>query len=238
MRTTLLLLALLAAPVLASQTVWKWTDEKGVTHYSDRSVPGATPMVLGSSNSSSAARSSGSSMDTPPPPAAAGPPYSDFEVWQPANDEVIINTGGSVTVNIRLNPSLQPGHQVFLYLDSVLVDGYPGSTLSFELKDVPRGQHTLIAVVNDNGGKRIQETSVVRFSVRQESIAQPPVGPSLRPPPKPTRQGGGGGAAAKLPTRQPTYAALNAMRKPIDPNTNLPAVIKPAPAPADPREGK
>lgn len=235
MRTTLLLFALLATPVLASQTVWKWTDENGVTHYSDRSVPGATPMVLGTSNTASPAATSNSSTAAPAqPPANAGPPYADFEVWQPANDEVIINTGGLVTANIRLNPSLQPTHSIFLYLDGRLVEGFAGNTLSFELKEVPRGLHTLLAVVTDTSGQRVQETPMVRFHVRQESVAQPPVGPALRPPPKPMRQGGG---SAKLPRSQPTYAALNAVPVPIDPATNKRVVPKPAPAPAGPRQG-
>lgn len=186
MRTTLLLLALLAAPALASQTVWKWTDANGVTHYSDRSVPGAVPMVLAGGNSSSAQASSSSSPDAASrPPANAGPPYADFEIWQPAPEEVFINTGGVVPVNIRLNPTLQPGHSVFLYVDGRLLEGFPGNTLSFELKEVPRGEHSVVAAVVDSQGTRVQETTSVRFTVRQESIAQPPVGPNLRPPSKP-----------------------------------------------------
>jgi hypothetical protein len=235
MRTTLLLLALLATPALASQTVWKWTDEKGVTHYSDRSVPGATPMVLGRGNAaSSAATSNSSAAAQAQPQDNAGPAYTDFEIWQPANEEALINTAGLVTVNIRLTPSLQSAHSVFLYLDGRLVDGFPGNTLSFELKEVSRGLHTLLAVVVDTSGQKVQETPMLRFTVRQESIAQPPVGPGLRPPPKPTRQGG---ASAKLPSSQPTYAALNAVPAPIDPVTNKRVVAKPAPAPAGPRQG-
>ena len=42
MRIVLLLCALAATPVLANQPIWKWVDERGVTHYSDRPVPGAT----------------------------------------------------------------------------------------------------------------------------------------------------------------------------------------------------
>ncbi len=46
MRTVLFLLAFLAIPAFAAQVVWKWVDGDGVTHYSDRAVPGATRMEI------------------------------------------------------------------------------------------------------------------------------------------------------------------------------------------------
>ena len=186
MRITLLLLVLLAGPTLASQTVWKWVDDKGVTHYSDRAVPGATRMEVSGGKSSSSA-SSGSSGESAPEAAAAEPEaaYTEFTIWQPAESETLANTGGAVTVGIRLQPALKPGHSLFLYLDGKLVEGFAENTLSFDLRDLPRGTHTLIAVINDSGNRRVQESMSVTFFVRQESIAQPPVGPSLRPPPKP-----------------------------------------------------
>lgn len=237
MRTTLLLLALLAGPVLASQTVWKWVDENGVTHYADRPVPGAIKMEI-SSGTSSGASSSGSFGSTTQP-ADTGPVYRNFEIWKPGDDETIPNTGGQVTVNVRVEPILQPGHSLYLYLDGRLIEGFPANTLSFDLKEVPRGMHQVRALINDGRGTRVQETEAVNFTVRQESVAQPPVGPALRPPtPKPQPRPR---ASNKLPTSQPTYAALNGGRAAIDPATNQPVVTKPAvtkPATPGPHQGK
>lgn len=187
MRITLLLLVLLAGPTLASQTVWKWVDDKGVTHYSDRAVPGATRMEVSGGKSSSSSASPDSSGESVPE-AAAEPQaaYTEFTIWQPAESETLANTGGTATVGIRLQPALKAGHSLFLYLDGKLVEGFPENTLSFDLHDLPRGTHTVIAVINDSGNRRVQESASVTFFVRQESIAQPPVGPSLRPPPKKT----------------------------------------------------
>ena len=87
MRTTLLLLALLAGPVLANQTVWKWVDENGVTHYADRPVPGAVKMEISSGTSSGASDSSSfGSTTTAAQPADTGPVYRNFEIWKPADD--------------------------------------------------------------------------------------------------------------------------------------------------------
>lgn len=231
MRTTLVLFAALAgigfsSLGLAAQTVWKWVDENGVTHYADRPVPGATRMEISSGKSSTSSSAApppaAAASSAPTQPANAGPPYRNFEIWKPGNGETIPNTGGQVTVNLRLEPLLLPGHFLSLYLDGRLVEGFSSDTESFDLQDVPRGEHTLRATIIDAGGSLVQETDQIVFMVRQQSIAQPPVGPTLRPQPKPQPRG----ASNKLPTSQPSYVALHpdvpAAR--IDPATNRPVV--------------
>src|SRR5690606_33131205 len=140
-----------------------------------------------------------------------------LEIVSPGNDESVVNTGGVVSVRIQHEPALQQGHSVHLYLDGRLVEGFAANTLQYELNEVPRGTHTLVAVRNDRRGSRVKESPPVTFHVRQQSVAQPPVGPALRPPPKPQPRG-----ANKLPTSQPSYAALNGQRAPINPATNAP----------------
>jgi hypothetical protein len=223
MRTTLLLLAIVATPALAAgQTVWKWVDERGVTHYSDRPMPGATQVDL---------QVPGRSSDTPPEyvdysssssqkPTSAGPRYRSFEISKPANDETFINVGGTVPVSLTIEPALQPGHTVQLHLDGQLANASASGALNYSLQDVPRGTHTLRAVIVNRDGKQVQASSAVQFHVRQTSIANPPVGPTLRPKPRPT------GAVNKLPREQPSYAALNGAPPKIDPKTNRPVESK------------
>jgi len=238
MRTALLLMLALAAPVVCSTAaaadVWKWVDEKGITHYSDQPVAGATKIEVRTGNVIGTAPggsfSSGSSSSSAAP--AADPDYRNFEIWRPEPDQSIINTGGQVNVEIRVEPSVLPLHQLALYLDGKLVTGFPRNTLSYGLTDVTRGAHSVSAVIMDQYSKTILESPTVVFHVRQESVASPPVGPSLRPPPpKPTPRG----AANKVLTQQPTYGALNGGAAPaIDPATNLPVVKKYAPKPGKP----
>jgi len=225
MRTALYVLLALAAPALAGQTVWKWVDDKGVTHYSDQPVPGATKMELNSSNRS------GDATPSFTPPAQnkaiserAGPAYSRFAIDSPQQDETIINTGGRVRVSVAATPAIRNGQLVTIYLDGARVE-FPPTATSYDLADVPRGTHTLKAVVSNPDGRPLQETPPVTFHVRQESVAQPPVGPALKNPPKPRSSAGN-----KMRTTQPTYSALNGGTAPIDPRTNRPAVSKPAPS--------
>jgi hypothetical protein len=118
-----------------------------------------------------------------------------------------------------------------LYLDGRLVTGFPRNTVVYALTDVPRGTHRVNAVVADAAGNTIQESPSVTFNVRQESIAQPPVGPSLgQPPPKPVPHPRPQNTAKnKVLTRQPTYDALNGGLPEIDPATNRPVVKKKPP---------
>ncbi|HEY6643062.1 DUF4124 domain-containing protein [Povalibacter sp.] len=235
MRTTLLLLAILAGPALAGQVVWKWVDANGVTHYADRPVPGATRMELSTGTTSSSSPTYGSSSSTQGSTEPAGPAYQTLEIWQPSPEETIANTGGQVTINVRIEPALQPGNSLFLYLDGRLVEGFPGDTSSFELTEVARGAHTATAIVLGTRGERIQQSEPVTFYVRQESVAQPPTGPAQRPPPKPQPRAGN-----KMATSQPTYAALNpaAHQTTIDPRTNRPVVVKQPAKPSTPKSGK
>jgi hypothetical protein len=232
MRTALLLLLAFAAPALAGSTVWKWKDDKGVTHYSDQPVPGATKVevIVGSTWNSSGSGDDSSSSPEPEPGAAADSIYRNFEIWRPEPNQVFVNNGGEVTVEIRVEPGLQPDHALNLYLDGKLVEGQPHNATSYPLTGLARGGHSVIATVTDARGNRLQETPPVVFTVRQESIANPPTGPSLRPPPKPRP----GGTANKLPSTQPTYGALNGARPAINPATNMPVAKKPAPKPLKP----
>lgn len=218
MRTALLLLAMLSTPVLASQTVWKWVDDQGVTHFSDRPVPGATKVEISSSNRADPQSGGGRTYTTPSPTTDVQ--YQDFEISRPSEGEAFINAGGQVPVSIRLSPNLNAGHTMALYLDGRLVEGFPDNATDYSLKDVPRGQHTILARITDSNGREVKTTSGVHFIVRQESIAQPPVGPALKPPPKP--QPRKPGQAGGPPSSQPSYGAINGQRPKIDSRTNAP----------------
>lgn len=238
MRTTLslaltLMLASAASLAVAGQTVWKWVDDKGVTHFSDQPVPGATKMELNSSptRSESTQAPSYSAPAQAREPVQKGPAYVRFVVERPQPDETVINTGGRVAVQLGSSPAIQNGMSIALYLDGALVQDYSSPAMSHELTNVPRGTHTLKAVVSTPQGEPVQETPPITFHVRQESAAQPPVGPALRNQPKPRSNG----ASNKMRASQPTYSALNGAPARVDPRTNLPPVAKPLPG--GPRTG-
>lgn len=235
MRTALLLLLALAASGLSgtasSADVWKWVDAKGVTHYSDQPVPGATKIEIRAGNISQSRSTQPLSNEAASGSQSEQGTYRNFRIVRPTSDQSIINTGGQVDVEIGIAPPVQAAHRLSLYLDGQLVTGFPRNTLIYALTAVPRGTHNLRAVVADASGNTIQESPSVTFTVRQESIAQPPVGPSLGQPPKPQpRPRPQNTAKNKVLTKQPTYDALNGGRPEMNPATNRP-VEKKKPAP-------
>ena len=238
MRTALLLLLAFAASGLSgtasSAEVWKWVDAKGVTHYSDQPVPGAVRIEVRAGNISEArpAQPTSNQADSDSQSAEQGT-YRTFQIVRPTNDQSIVNTGGQVDVEIRIAPPLEATDRLNLFLDGKLVTGFPRNATIYALTDVPRGTHNVSAVVADASGNTIQESPPVTFTVRQESIAQPPVGPSLGQPPKPVptpHPRPQNTAKNKMRTKQPTYEALNGGRPDMNPATNRP-VEKKKPAP-------
>jgi hypothetical protein len=234
MRTALLLLAFAASGLCSTASaaeVWKWVDAKGVTHYSDQPIPGAVKIEVRAGNISEArsAQPLSNPADSQSQSQTEQGSYREFQIVRPTKDQNIINTGGEVAVEISIAPPLRATHRLNLYLDGKLVAGFPHNTASYALTAVPRGMHTLTAVVTDATGNTIQEAPPVTFNVRQESIAQPPVGPSLGQPPKPVPRPRPQ-ASNKVLTKQPTYNALNGGRPQMNPVTNRP-VEKKKPAP-------
>jgi hypothetical protein len=190
------LVGLLGAGVAAAQAqLYRWVDEKGVTHWSDRPVRGAEKIEVPAAQGFQ-----------PPPvrerPSAAPPPgsdgvagpvnYSSVEIVRPADDESVVNTGGAVDVAASLSPALAPGHRTWFVYNGQRLDG-PSPTATSTTLSADRGTHTIAIEIADETGSVVASSAPVTFHVRQNSIAQPPVGPNLRPPapvPLPTPRGG------------------------------------------------
>jgi hypothetical protein len=163
------LLALLVAAGAVAEA-YKWTDDEGVVHYSDRPEPGAEVIDLGESRSSVRPRPTTrapatSNNDVPEEPASTG--YQSIEIASPAAEETLWNIAGTLNVVISLTPELRPGHQVRVYFD-----GEPRmvSGASFQLQEVYRGVHNLQAEVIDETGKLMIRSRPNRFYVQQNSI--------------------------------------------------------------------
>lgn len=172
MRYVPVLLLLMTMPVLAA-TVWKWRDANGVVHYSDQPVPGAEQVNVQSSSTYTpvpAASSAASSASSQP----AAITYKNVEIWKPSAEETIANTAGQVSVGVRVEPAVAPGHRLALYMDGRLVEGFPPQGTEYDLSEVERGAHTLVLAVVDAQGKQVITSAPVQFYVRQPSVLRAP----------------------------------------------------------------
>jgi len=171
MRNIVFIILLLGTGAAFAQT-YRWVDEDGVVHYSDRPVEGAQEVTIDYVRPSA----------TPSPPrtyerreseaedAAAEegrPLYESLEIGSPAEEATVWNNQGQLTVSLALQPGLQPGHRVRVYLDGTPTDA---SSTTVLLQNVYRGTHTLQAEVLDSNGNMVMRSQPRRFFVQQTSV--------------------------------------------------------------------
>lgn len=150
---------------------YKWVDEDGVVHFSDRPEPGAERVEL-----SEYSRNTGARLYKDTTPAsdadeqeAADQPfrYESLSVSAPGAEETLWNIEGVLNVALALNPGLQSGHQVRVYFD-----GQPRmvSGTSFQIEEVFRGVHNIQAEVINETGKLMIRSRPNRFYVQQNTV--------------------------------------------------------------------
>ena len=170
-----------ASILLATGTVlaqaYRWVDENGIVHFSDRPIPGAEEIELVRNNRSASQRR----LSAAPAVTAqsAGDERADAGVFKyeslaiasPAAEETLWNIEGVLNVTLALSPALQDGHQVRVYFDGKrqTVD-----SASFQVQEVWRGVHNLQAEVVDGTGKLMIRSVTNRFYVQQNTISRRP----------------------------------------------------------------
>ncbi|MBN1240678.1 MAG: DUF4124 domain-containing protein [Gammaproteobacteria bacterium] len=174
MRKFLLGLLVLVSCAASAVPVWRWVDENGTIHYSDRPVPGAERIEL------DGAQSFPSGARLPPRPTPSGRQqegdqsrrYSSLDVISPAEQETLWNIGATLEVQVALDPPLQRGHRLDVYLDGQL-QNVDATSARFTVPEVYRGMHRLRAIVEDANGRELVGSGTVTFMVQQTSIQNP-----------------------------------------------------------------
>jgi hypothetical protein len=190
MRKWLILAFLCQSGLAHAQAVWTWTDSNGTVHYSDRPVTGAREVQLSGPQTYTAPTRGATPAATEQPQTPPPTSYRTLTIASPAADETFTNIGGTLSVRVALDPPLAAVHRIDLYVDGQRL-GQETLTTSFTLVDVPRGTHTLQAVIVDAATRAVIQRSEVRtFFVQQTSAPNPQVqGPTVRPPPATPRPG-------------------------------------------------
>jgi hypothetical protein len=174
MRKWLILLSALSATAASGAPAWTWTDANGKVHFSDRPVPGARQVELtGAQGFGRPAPASGGLSRLPTPSVeAGGAAYQRIEVVSPAEQETLWNIGGTLTVQVSIQPSLSQGHRYDLAYDGRRLNLNTTSS-AVTLPDVFRGQHTLQVVIIDSAGTELRRSGNRTFYVQQTSVRNP-----------------------------------------------------------------
>lgn len=171
--------------------IWRWKDANGVTHYSDKPMPGAERMGLsipapGSPEAEQAAAAAPMEEyqpSEPPAPRAQPFAYKACVITSPAPDETFRGVQ-PVDIRLRIDPQLQAGHTVRVLYDGSPVADWPPESLQHSLPEVFRGSHTLSVRVFDENGRSVCAGPTVTFHLLQTSVL-PPAGQAPRPRPRP-----------------------------------------------------
>jgi hypothetical protein len=159
----LLLMTLSVLPTALGDTLYKWVDEQGNVHYSDKPQPGATKIHLPNAQTYVAPE-----VALPGSVHEGGNPqlqqqahsYATFKITSPAADETLNNVQ-SVTVTVDLEPGLMDGDKITIALDGQSQG--PGSALSATFDDVDRGEHSASATVSEANGQTINAPAVTFY---------------------------------------------------------------------------
>ena len=173
MRTGLgMLLLLWCAIGLASGTAYRWVDDDGVVHYSDRPREGAEEIRLRQPSGFAPSPLPAPPVRTAEPQAPAAA-YESLDIVQPGQEETLWNIGGTLDVALRVEPELRRGHRIEVYYDGSRIEGLEPDVTAFQLTDVYRGEHRLRAAIYDATGEPVIESPEVTFYVQQTSIQNP-----------------------------------------------------------------
>jgi hypothetical protein len=185
MKRSLALITLSFAAATAFATTYVRVEKDGTKTYSDRPIPGGTPIEIQSAQTYSA---------PPPPSTSTGTPteqqllndmgnafrYSACALT-PAADSTFTNPE-AVSLGVQMTPTLRPIDTLQLSVDGTPVGGE--NTMSFTMKPVPRGSHTVSVVVTDRYGRSLCNASST-FHVFQPGLNSP----ARQAPPKPRPRG-------------------------------------------------
>jgi hypothetical protein len=175
----LILLFAFTATSVSGAPAWTWVDANGQVHYSDTPVPGARQVELSGAQGFGAPQRPQAPAAQPTGQAAARPAtagatqrYRTFNIVSPQQQETLWNTGSTVTIQVELDPPLQPSHHLDVYLDGQRRNlNATGTDLA--LDNIDRGIHTVQAVVVDQGGAEVLRSLATTFMVQQTSIQNP-----------------------------------------------------------------
>ena len=182
MRWISVALLLMVCAGAAASEMWRWVDERGVVHYSDRPQPGAERVDIKPAQSYQAPPVTLRPATRDEQPATqqdAQRSYTRLAILAPAEGETLWNIGATLSVELAIEPPLAEGHQLHVYLDEQRVADQLRGT-QFTISEVYRGEHRLRASIVDERGRELVSSDTVVFYVQQASI-QSPNRPSPRP---------------------------------------------------------
>jgi len=162
------LASLLLLSLSVSAEIYEGTGPNGEIVYSDRPAEGSKPVeVKGASTYKPPKyrRSTTGESEVDVAPFS----YKVITITQPSDDATLFDSEGPVAVTIKLDPALREADRILLYVDG-RPTGKPLHATSFSLTLEDRGEHKLLAEVQDSKGKAVGRSGSIQFYYRKHSV--------------------------------------------------------------------
>lgn len=167
MRTLIAVLVLiLATPALADE-VYKWVDENGVVHYTDKppsrdAEPAKLPPLQTYKGGTAPDLRKFDKGPQGGKPAAGA---AQLQIVTPSRDETFRSAERTVPIAVMVTPSLTEGQRLIYIVDGKPVS-MPTADTSLALTGVDRGSHSVVVTLVSEAGEEIARSQPVTFHMK------------------------------------------------------------------------
>lgn len=164
-----LMLILLFTSLVCLAAIYLQKDTEGNFIYSDTPLaPNAQPINSTQRSSTLPVLEPATPPVTPLQKNTKNKPYTTFLIISPTNQETIQNQP-TITISIHIEPKLQPGDKIQLYIDGKMW-GNPEASTQITLDHIDRGMHQLYATLLNQNGASIKQSNSVTLYVHYASV--------------------------------------------------------------------
>ncbi|PTA48871.1 DUF4124 domain-containing protein [Shewanella morhuae] len=148
---SLTLIGLMLFSMLAQAVVYKWVDKDGKVHYSDELQPNAQIVELKDKTLNQISLPLPKTDMDDANQAIESIQYQ-VDITSPSEEETVRNNNGDFEVVATITPELKGQYLMAIKLDGKPI-GQPQIGNVFQLKNIDRGQHTLVVDAMTQNGK-------------------------------------------------------------------------------------
>lgn len=167
---------LLSLSMAAKATLFTYTDENGVTSYTDTpthssAIPIATPKEDKAISTGGAQPTTIAPVISTSPAISERVTYTTFTITSPTEGATIQNQP-NLMVTFKIEPDLQQGDTIQVQLDGASW-GEPIVAKSVDLGQLERGEHVISAILMDKDKKTLITSNAVKIFVHRVTLNSP-----------------------------------------------------------------
>ncbi|WP_200374230.1 DUF4124 domain-containing protein [Thiocystis violacea] len=166
LRITLTICLLIQCSAINAE-IYRWVDQDGRVHFSDRRILGSEK--VGSGLPAPSGEEKASPLGPTSPDEVYPGPYSELEILSPTANQAFTQEADGLPVSLLINPALIEGHQMILLLNSTELPIKDAST-QFKLTGTSVGSHRLQLQIRGADGHPLAQSAPRAFHLRKPKL--------------------------------------------------------------------